>query len=110
MAKYVVEKVGSKLAMVKYCLIVHTANSQLWGVYTREEGGMERAGMLHWDVTLGDLHNAYIVAKYELWPSELWEELAMVKDCLIVQMVNLGRGTHRQGRYGKGVLYFCGRS
>ena len=31
-----------------------------------------------------DLHNAYVVAKYEVWPSMLWKKLTLVKDYVIV--------------------------
>ena len=56
-------------------------------------------------------YNASVVAKYELWPSMLWKKLAMVKDCVIVQIVNLGGTWYTQtgGKYGKGMLSFCGR-
>ena len=49
------------------------------------------------------LYNAYVVAKYELWLSMLWEKLAMVKDCVIVQIVNFlgGLHTNRGGRQGR---------
>ena len=39
-----------------------------------------------------DLHNAYAVANNELWPCMLWKKLAMVKDFVIVQIVDLVRG------------------
>ena len=39
----------------------------------------------------------WILVKYMLW-----KELAMVKDCGIVQIVDWGGGTHRQLMYGKG--------
>ena len=47
-----------------------------------------------------DLHNAYVVAKYEVWPSMLWKKLALVKDYVIVHCAKSqfgGGGTHRQG-------------
>ena len=56
-----------------------------------------------------DLHNAYAVSNNELWPCMLWKKLAMVNDFVIVQIVNLGRGTHRMGRYGYPMLYLCAR-
>ena len=56
-----------------------------------------------------DLHNAYVVAEYEVWPSMLSKKLAMVKDYVIVHCANNqfgGGGTHRQGRYGYRMLIF----
>ena len=41
-----------------------------------------------------DLNNVYVVAKYELWPSVLLKTWAMVKDCVIVQIVNFKGGTY----------------
>ena len=43
-----------------------------------------------------DLHNAYVVAEYEVWPSMLSKKLAMVKDYVIVLCANkqLGEGVH----------------
>ena len=35
-----------------------------------------------------DLHNAYVVAEYEVWPSMLSKKLAMVKDYVIVHCAN----------------------
>ena len=65
-------------------------------------------GMLNFCVRV--LYNAYIVAKYELWSSMLWEKLAMIKDCVFLQIVNFFWGaTHRHGRYRKRMVNFCGR-
>ena len=43
-----------------------------------------------------DLHNAYVVAEYEVWPSMLSKKLAMVKDYVIVHCANnqLGGEVH----------------
>ena len=90
-----------KLAMVKDYGIVQIVNL----------GGTHRQG----EVWKGDvifcvrvLYNAYVVVKYELWPSILWKKLAMVKDCVIVQIVNWGKGVHiDRGSYGKGMLNCC---
>ena len=35
-----------------------------------------------------DLHNAFVVAEYEVWPSMLSKKLAMVKDYVIVHCAN----------------------
>ena len=68
MAKYVVEKVGKGQRTV-YC-----ANSQFGGrCHTQTEGGMEMGCYIF----VGDLYNAYVVAKYDLWPSVLLKKLAM---------------------------------
>ena len=41
-------------------------------------------------------------AKYELWPSMLWKKMTMVKDCVIVQIVNLGGYTQTGGGMKRG--------
>ena len=47
-------------------------------------------------IFVGDLHNAYVVVKYELWSSKLWKKLAMVKDLVIVANSQLGGGGYTQ--------------
>ena len=66
MAKYVVEKVdkGQRLCIVQ---IVN------FGGHTQTGGGMEMGCYIY----VGDLYNAYVVAKYDLWPSVLLKKLAM---------------------------------
>ena len=62
-------------AMVKDYVIVQIVN--LGG------GGTHRQGEVWKDVIfcVRVLYNAYVVVKYELWPSILWKKLAMIKDC-----------------------------
>ena len=71
MAKYVVEKVGNGQ---KLC---NCANGQsIGGGYTQTRGVIEIGCFIF----VGDLHNAYVVVKYEFWSGMLWKKLAMVKD------------------------------
>ena len=73
------EKVGNGQ---KLC---NCANSQFGG------GGTHRQGRYgYWMLNLcgGDLHNAYFVAKYEVWPSMFSKKLPMVKDYVIVHSAN----------------------
>ena len=55
---------------------------------------------------LGDLQNAYVLVKYELWSSMLWKKLAMVKDFVIVQIVIGGGGVHTYREVWKGDVNF----
>ena len=99
MAKYVVEKIGNGQ---KLC---NCANSQLGGgMIHADRGDMERGCQIF----VGDLHNAYVVVKYEFWLSLLWKKLAMVKDFVIVQIVN-GGGVHTdRGGMERGCQIFVG--
>ena len=78
-----------KLAIVKDCVIVQIVNL---GGYTW--AGRYGKEMLNFCVRV--FYNAYVVAKYKLWSSMVWEKLAMVKDCVIVQIVKFywGGGLH----------------
>ena len=70
--------------------LCNCANSEFGGLHMGR--GRYGKGMLNFFVRV--LYNAYVVTKYELWSSMLWEKLAMVKDCVIVQIVNFFWGLH----------------
>ena len=72
---------------------VYCANSQLGG-HTQTGGGMEMGCYIF----VGDLYNAYVVAKYDLWPSVLLKKLAMHGQ----RLCNCANSQF----YGGGYLYF----
>ena len=100
MFKYVVEKVGNCQKLCNY------ANSQLGGGGTHRQGRY-RNQMFNF---LGDLQNAYVVVKYELWSSMLWKKLVVVKDFVKFCAKSQFGGVHTdRGKYGKGMLNLCER-
>ena len=69
--------------MVKDYVIVQIVH---WGGgYTHTDRGSMESGCLF---LVRDLHNAYVVAEYEVWPCMLSKKLAMVKDYVIVHCAN----------------------